>query len=65
MDAAADPDGEIDTTGPEEAGAPGDDDAPGEAGGFVTFAPVQACARTTVTSAIDLRRDRADPPVNP
>jgi hypothetical protein len=66
-DGTADPEGEVDVTGAEDAGAPdkADEGVPADPGGFVTLVPEHACARTTVTSAIDLRGDPAARIVNP
>jgi hypothetical protein len=64
-DAAAEAETNDDAGGPEEADPPVDAETEGEPGAFVMSAPEQAWARTTVTSATDLRGDPPPRIVNP
>jgi hypothetical protein len=64
-DVSAEADGKEDDAGAREADAPADPERVGEPGEFVTSPPEQAWARTTVTSATDLRGDPPPRIVNP
>jgi hypothetical protein len=64
-DGGTEPDGGADPTGPDEEVASAEEIVLGDPGGFVTPAPEHACARTTVTSAIDRRGDPTPRIVNP